>query len=96
MKNKKRYFAEFNRVIGDNLKKAVKKLTNYGIKSQILHHKTSILIERPLEMEWAAFKAAIVSVLQPRRGSVMIHSERSGHTYICSNRGNRPGDFVRQ
>jgi hypothetical protein len=35
-------------------------------------------------------------VLQPRRGSVMISSEATGRTYVCSNRGNQPGNFLRQ
>jgi hypothetical protein len=91
-----RYFAEFNRVIGDNAKLAARRLTKRGLNAQPLSHKTSMLIERPTGMPWSTFKSEIASVLQPRRGSVLIHSEKSGYTYICSNRGNRSGAFVRQ
>jgi hypothetical protein len=89
----RRYFAEFNRIVGDNIRKAERSLRRLGLGCQILPHKTSLLIERPSGMSWADFTAAIRGVLQTRRGSVMISSEMTGKTFICSNRGNRPGRF---
>lgn len=91
-----RYFGEFNRVLRDNIRFAARMLRRLGLDVQVLPHRTSLMIERPRGMSWADFKDAVRSVLQPRRGSVMLSSESSGNTYICTNRGNRPGRFVRQ
>jgi len=91
-----RYFGEFNRVIRDNIRVAARMLRRLGLNAHVLPHKTSLVIERPKGMSWSAFTAAVASVLQPRRGSVMLSSETTGNTFICNNRGNRPGRFVRQ
>lgn len=92
----RRYFAEFNRVVRDNIRGAVWTLRLHGLNVTVLPHKTALLIERPSCMSWSDFKCAIRSVLQPRRGSVMISSEATGRTFICQNGGNRPGLFIRQ
>lgn len=90
------YFGEFNRVIDDNIRRAMRVLQSWGLNVQLLPHKTALRIERPEDVSWADFKCAIRAVLQPRRGSVMISSETTGRTYVCSNRGNQPGAFQRQ
>ena len=92
----RRYFAEFNRVVGDNIRGAARSLRRLGLNVMILPRKTSLMIERPRSMSWDEFKAAIRAVLHPRRGSVMISSEFTGRTFICQNSGNRPGLFKRQ
>lgn len=91
----RRYFAEFNRVIGDNIRIAAKSLNRIGLGASILPHKTSLVIERPSSMSWGQFTAAVRAVLQPRRGSVIMSSQHSGKAWICQNRGNRPGYFQR-
>jgi hypothetical protein len=91
----RRYFGEFNRVVGDNIRNAMRLLRRHGLNAQLLDHKTSLVIERPQSMAWAQFTAAVRATLQPRRGSVMISSEFTGRTFICQNRGNRPGRFQR-
>ena len=91
----RRYFAEFNRVVGDNIRIAARSLNRMGLQASLLPQKTSLVIERPKSMLWAQFRAAILAVLQPRRGSVMLSSEYSGKAWICQNRGNRPGQFQR-
>lgn len=91
-----RYFGEFNRVVRDNIRVAVRMLRRLGLNAQVLPHKTSLVIERPRGMPWSDFTAAVAAVLQPRRGSVMLSSEATGNTFICNNRGNRPGRFIRQ
>lgn len=89
----RRYFAEFNRVIGDNIRIAEKSLNRMGLKASIIPHKTSLMIERPKSMPWIKFTGAILAILQPRRGSVMLSSEHSGKTWICQNNGNYPRHF---
>jgi hypothetical protein len=91
----RRYFAEFNRVVGDNIRIAAKRLNRTGLNVSVLPHKTSLMIERPGSMPWPQFTAAILAVLQPRRGSVLMSSEHSGRAWICHNGGNRPGRFQR-
>jgi hypothetical protein len=90
------YFGEFNRAVGDNIRRAMSVLRSWGLDVQLMPHKTALRIERPEDMSWADFTRAIRAVLQPRRGSVMISSESTGRTYVCSNRGNQPGSFQRQ
>lgn len=91
-----RYFAEFNRVIRDNIRVAARMLRRLGVHAQVLPHRTSLVIERPKGMSWSDFTSAVGAVLQPRRGSVMLSSESTGSTFICNNRSNRPGRFIRQ
>jgi hypothetical protein len=90
------YFGEFNRVVGDNIRRAMSVLRSWGLDVQLLPHKTALRMERPDDMTWTDFKRAIRAALQPRRGSAMISSESTGRTYVCSNRGNQPGSFQRQ
>jgi hypothetical protein len=90
------YFGEFNRVVGDNIRRAMSVLRSWGLDVQLLPHKTALRIERPDDMTWTDFKRAVRAALQPRRGSAMISSESTGRTYVCSNRGNQPGTFQRQ
>jgi hypothetical protein len=89
----RRYFAEFNRVVGGNIRTAAKRLNRMGLNANILPHRTSLVIERLKSMPWAQCTAAILAVLQPRRGSVIMSSEYSGRAWICQNGGNRPGHF---
>lgn len=91
----RRYFAEFNRVVGDNIRSAAKRLNRIGLNTSVLPHRTSLVIERPRSMPWAQFTATILAVLQPRRGSVMMSSEYSGRAWICQNGENHPGRFQR-
>lgn len=92
----RRYFAEFNRVLFDNVKRAVVELKKHGIVATVLPHKTSLLLERPPQLTWKAFKKILHSILQPKRGSMILFSEFTGKTYICQNAGNQPGIFVLQ
>lgn len=91
----RRYFAEFNRVVGDNIRVAARSLRRKGLETDVLPHKTSLMIERPDSMSWTDFKNAIRAILQPRRGSVLISSEATGNTFICQNHGNSAGRFQR-
>lgn len=90
-----RYFAEFNRPRGDSIRITERGLRRSGLQANQIAHKTSLVIERPSAMSWRTFKNAIRAELQPRRGSVVIFSERTGNTFLCSNRGNQPGRFQR-
>jgi len=91
----RRYFGEFNRVIGNNIRRAARALQRAGLDVEVLPHKTALLIRRRMSMPWNDFTRAIRSVLQPRRGSVIISSEATGNTFICQNSGNQPGRFQR-
>lgn len=90
-----RYFAEFNRVRGDNIRRAATRLRRHGLDVSILAHRTSLEMNRPDGMSWKSFTNAIRAQLQPRRGSVLISSERTGNTFICSFASNQPGRFQR-
>ena len=91
----KEYVAEFNRPRNDNIRLCAAELQRWGLVVTRLPHLTTLLIKRPAYMSWRDFKAAIRSVLQPRLGSVVIASRRTGRIFICSNRGNQAGLFQR-
>jgi hypothetical protein len=91
----RRYLTEWNRARGDNIRHTAEKLERRGLRVTLLPHKTSILIERPALIDWANFKDILRNELQPRTGSIMVLSQTTGNAFICSNRGNRPGQFVR-
>ncbi|BAQ48065.1 hypothetical protein Maq22A_c25955 [Methylobacterium aquaticum] len=88
------YGAEFNRSLGDNIRGVMRKLEKAGLDVSKPPHLTTLIIRRPLSMSWADFKAIIRSMIQPRIGSVFLTSS-TGRMFVCSNRGNRPGRFVR-
>jgi hypothetical protein len=91
----RRYFAEFNRVRGDNIRMAARSLRRRGLRVRVLQHRTALEISRPKAMPWPIFTRAIRAELQPRRGSVIISSESTGRTFTCHNGGNQPGRFQR-
>jgi hypothetical protein len=66
-----RYFCEFNRVEGDSIQLAARRLRQRGVGTDRLPHKTALVLERPDNMSWGEFSEAVTSVLHPRRGSVM-------------------------
>lgn len=90
-----RYFAEFNRPVGDRIQVAANDLRRLGLTVNAVPHKTSLSIVRPKSMRWRAFTGCIKAVLQPRRGSAIIFSEATGNTFICRSTGKRPGPFQR-
>ena len=89
------YLAETNRALRDNVRWVVAYLERHGITVTRIRHLTALLLERPPSMSWAEFKAVIRSVLQPRIGSIVLSSCRTGRVFLCSNRGNQPGVFQR-
>ncbi|KTS34235.1 hypothetical protein NS228_05205 [Methylobacterium indicum] len=88
------YGAEFNRALGDNIRGVMRRLEKAGLIVTKLPHLTTLLIRRPMSMSWADFTSAIRSELQPRIGGVFLTSS-TGRMFVCSNKGNRPGRFVR-
>ncbi len=89
------YLAETNRALHDNIRWVVDYLEQHGIIVTRIQHLTTLLLERPPTMTWANFKVVIRSVLQPRIGSIVLSSCRTGRVFLCSNRGNQPGVFQR-
>lgn len=87
--------AELNRAKGDNVTACVRQLNRRGVPARRLRHKTSIEIERPIDMSLPAFRNELRAILDPRKGSMILFSERYTGPFICNNRGNRPGVFVR-
>jgi hypothetical protein len=79
----------------DNIRWVVAYLERHGITVTRIRHLTALLLERPPSMSWDEFKAVIRAVLQPRIGSVVLSSCRTGRVFLCSNRGNQPGVFQR-
>lgn len=88
------YRAELNRPVGDSTNKVVRWFERRGYEVERIPHLTSLTIRLPDNGDFESFKSHIAEVLQPRRGSALVHST-SGRSWICSNRGNRPGRFVR-
>jgi hypothetical protein len=86
------YVTELNRMRGNSIRRAEAHLKRLGLAVRRLPHLTALHIKRPKWMSWAQFKAAIRSVLQPRRGSAVVFSW-TGRVYVCSYRGNQPGVF---
>lgn len=88
------YRAELNRPVGDSTRKVVRFFERRGYEVERIPHLTSLTIRLPDDGDFATFQSDVAKVLQPRRGSALIHST-SGRSWVCSNRGNRPGRFVR-
>lgn len=89
------YFAEFNRSRNDNIRLTARRLEHQGMDVTVIPHKTSLKIVRPADMAWSDFTRAISAELKPRLGSVMVHSQSTGNTFLCSEKGNRPRRFQR-
>ena len=89
------YVGEFNRCLGDNIPRCARRLDRLGIPTSVIAHKTALRMERPHDMNWPDFARAVRSQLNPRNGSVLLHSQRTGNTFLCRNRGNRRSKFER-
>lgn len=90
---RRRYIAEFNRCIGDNIARVIRRLERRGYDVERIPQLTTLVIRRPRERTFAEFREDLRDLLQPRRGSLVLNSS-SGRGWSCSMRGNRPGDFV--
>lgn len=90
----KKYVAELNRAVGDNIRKARAYFERRGIEADIVPHKTTLKLTKPNSMDWAEFKRIVHKSVQPRIGSVLLTSKTTGNVFVCNNRGNQPGKFV--
>lgn len=89
-----RYFAEFNRCVGDSIWRAKRRLERRGYEVDFVPQLTTLLIRRPIGVTMSQFRADLRTLLQPQRGSLVLFST-SGRAWSCRMKGNRPGDFVR-
>lgn len=94
LKVRRRYLAEFNRCVGDNVARAIGRLERMGYDVERVPQLTTLKITPPRTGDFSDLKADLLPLLQPRRGSLILHST-SGRSWSCNMRGNRPGDFVR-
>lgn len=92
-KNTSVYVGEFNRCRGDNIRRCASRLERGGVPASPIPHLTALRIERPAGMDWPTFARTIRGELSPRIGSVVLHSQTTGNTFLCRNKGNRPGRF---
>jgi hypothetical protein len=91
---RRRYIAEFNRCVGDSIWRVVRRLQRRGYEVERVPQLTTLSIRRPVGVTMSEFRADLRSLLQPRRGSLILCSS-SGRAWSCNMRGNRPGDFVK-
>lgn len=87
------YVAEFNRCRGDNIKRTARRLTRAGLPSDLSNHKTTIFIEKPADVPWKQMLQNLKTEIDPKLGSVLLFSRKTGNVFRCSNKGNRPGYF---
>lgn len=91
---RRRYLAEFNRCLGDNIGRVIRRLDRLGYDIERVPQLTALKITPPRGGDFSGLKSDLSALLQPRRGSLTLASS-SGRSWSCSMRGNRPGDFVR-
>lgn len=89
-----RYVAEFNRCVGDSIRRVKRRLERRGYQVEFVPQLTTLLIRRPAGVTMKQFRADLRTLLQPRQGSLILCSS-SGRAWSCNMRGNRAGDFVR-
>lgn len=94
LKRRHRYLAEFNRCVGDNIARVMRRLQRRGYTVERAPQLTAITIKLPKGSAFSDLCAELRELIQPRRGSLTLAST-SGRIWSCSNRGNRPGEFVR-
>ena len=94
VKRRYRYIAEFNRCVGDNIARVIRRLERRGYVVERVPQLTTLRIRRPKNAEFSEFLDDLRELLQPRRGSLILCSS-SGRAWSCNMRGNRPGEFVR-
>jgi hypothetical protein len=81
------YVVETNRVLGDSSGRFIRHLQRGGLGVQRLPHKTTFVISRDRTFSFSRFLRLLASLMDPRLGSLLMHSKRSGRTWIMSNRG---------
>jgi len=92
----RRYLLEVNRGARDSRRIWVGQLKAAGLKVVALPHLTTVVIDRPANMTWQKFKLILVSIMQSQnpKASLLLSTDR-GKWFVCSNRGNRRGQFVK-
>lgn len=86
------YLVEFNRCVGDDIKKVVRKLRRIGYRASLIRHKTTLIIERPDDKTFALFKRELASMAQPQIGSIIMASPE-GRFWLMDNKGNMAGTW---
>src|SRR3546814_5810345 len=85
LKVRRRYVAEFNRCLGDNISRAIRRLERLGYEVERVSHLTTLSIRRPRGCSFAEFRDDLRALLHPRRGGVVLSSS-SGRAWFCSMR----------
>ncbi|EJC70436.1 hypothetical protein Rleg5DRAFT_6244 [Rhizobium leguminosarum bv. viciae WSM1455] len=88
------YILELNRANGDSVRKAQIYFERRGIATDVLPHKTTLLLKKPNEMDFTEFKLIVGGSVQRRIGSALMFSKFSGKAFIYSNKGNQPRRFI--
>src|SRR3546814_12992719 len=76
LKVRRRYVAEFNRCLGDNISRAIRRLERLGYEVERVSHLTTLSIRRPRGCSFAEFRDDLRALLHPRRGGVVLSSFR--------------------
>jgi hypothetical protein len=91
LKKARKYGAEFNRCIGDNMRCVKRFMIDRGIRVKVdPDHPTLAVLYRPPQMSWQEFCRIIRAALQPVIGSALLFSPRSRRSWVVSQRGMRP------
>src|SRR3546814_20109025 len=92
LKVRRRYVAEFNRCLGDNISRAIRRLERLGYEVERVSHLTTLSIRRPRGCSFAEFSDDLSALLHPRRGRVVL-SSRSGRAWFLILLGNQPASL---
>jgi hypothetical protein len=96
-KSKKRRFTiTYDNPRGGDYRRIKRKLRRFGSVENVRRPRTTVRLEPDSKIEFAKIKQALIASLDPKRGSALISSRRTGNEYRADNRGNRPGEFVRE
>lgn len=90
------YLLEVNRGTRDSRRVWREQLETAGLAVDVLPHLTTVIVYRPANMTWSKFKSILTSIMQPQnpKASLLLSTDR-GKWFVCRNRGNRRGQFVK-
>ena len=89
------YFVSYDNPRAGDYRRPLRELGKVGQVERMVP-KTTLRLNRRWACRFADVKAAVERSIDPRRGSAVLFSSKTGRAYTLDNRGNRRGEWVRR
>lgn len=89
------YFVTYDNPAGGDYRRPLRTFDKVAEVERVAP-KTTLRLIRRKGQRFADIQSAGARSVDPRKGSMLLFSSKTGRTYVLNNRGNRPGVWVRR